>query len=292
MATGEIVEARVDGMRRPTQRLMRAVRYGRRVAGYYGRVTAARLHLVRSWTGYGRFLIVGKGRTGTNFLRLMLDDHPAVIAHGELFREHDRVDSRLVRPLQSSRALRQKLTDPVEFIEEKVFRPLPRSVGAVGFKLFYYHAREPDWRVVWDHLQRDDRVKVLHMTRRDDLATLVSLQRAQQSGNWVGTSTADLPRLTLTPEECEEAFRGTLRWREDLASAFPPERVHEVVYEDLVADPSGIIEGVQRFLGLEVEALTAGSVRQSSGPTADAVANYEELRSHFSGTLWEAWLGG
>jgi len=282
----------VDRIRRAAGRLMRAGRFGRRVAGYHGRVAAVRLHLLRPWTGYAMFVIVGKGRTGTNFLRLMLDDHPAVIAHGELFRDHDRVDRRVARPLQSGRALRQKLADPIGFIAGKVFRPLPRSVGAVGFKLFYYHARESDWLVIWDHLQRDDRVKVLHVVRRDDLATLVSLQRAEVSGGWVGTATAGLPRITLTPEECEEAFRRTRCWREDLEAAFPTGRVHEVVYEDLVADPSGTMEAVQGFLGLEVSDLEAGSVRQSSGSTADAVANYEELRNHFSGTPWEGWLGG
>jgi LPS sulfotransferase NodH len=132
---------------------------------------------------------------------------------------------------------------------------------------------------------------VLHVVRRNDLATLVSLHRAESTGRWLSASSVGLAAVEVTPQECEEAFRQTRAWRDDLTATFPAGRVHEVAYEDLAADTATVMSGVQRFLGLEVHDLEPGSVRQASGSTADAVANYPELEAHFSGTRWEEWIG-
>src|SRR5690606_16569148 len=50
------------------------------------------LGLVDGHTDYTRFIILARSRTGSNFLRGMLNSHPQVLTYGEIFRNDDQVD--------------------------------------------------------------------------------------------------------------------------------------------------------------------------------------------------------
>lgn len=73
---------------------------------------------------YFRFIILGRGRSGSNFLRGLLNSHRQIITFGELFRfpesigwefpDHDMF-------LQSHSLLSLMQTDPGRFLEEEVY---------------------------------------------------------------------------------------------------------------------------------------------------------------------------
>lgn len=83
-------------------------------------------------TGYVRFLILGKGRSGSHLITLALDSHPQCIVYGELFREPDRVSwerwphSR-GRLAQSRRTRSLYRSDPVGFLERMIDNTHSRS---------------------------------------------------------------------------------------------------------------------------------------------------------------------
>jgi len=107
---------------------------------------------------YKRFLILGKGRSGSNFLATSLASHPSVMAFGELFsdggKRRDSIHWRCPGYYSTDEAVAQRRNKPIEFIDQTVFGEVSTKISAVGFKLFYHQARDDDWQGVWDHLIR------------------------------------------------------------------------------------------------------------------------------------------
>ncbi|MDX1691680.1 MAG: sulfotransferase [Acidimicrobiia bacterium] len=266
----------------------RAAAYAARVLRYRALAGAGALPRVGS-RSYTRFVIVGRGRSGTNFVRGLLDSHPGAVVHGELFRDFDAPQPGVPRLLQSRRAWRRKREDPVAFLHRSVFRPFPDPVGAVGFKLFDDQARDGRWKAVWEHVIADDGLRVVHVVRRDRLATLVSLRLAEASGTWVNGRA--LGTVTLSPSECAEFFTAVDAAEARLRADFPDHRRREVAYEDLLADPEPLLRDVQRFLDLPARPLVPTTIRQSRRPLPAVVTNFEALRAHFAGTAWARFFG-
>src|SRR5688572_26178109 len=93
---------------------------------------------------YRKFVIVGTARTGSTLLIELLNSHSQALAFGELFRSNDSIgwDVPPFVKRQDAKTLSLYRSDPNLFLKKHVFRRWPRNILAVGFKLFYYHARE------------------------------------------------------------------------------------------------------------------------------------------------------
>ena len=131
---------------------------------------------------YRRFVIIGAARSGSTLLTSLLNDHSQALAFGEIFRAQDMIgwDIPPFLDFQAPNLLALYRMDPVAFLQRKVFRRWPRNYAAVGFKLFYYHARTPVHAAVWTHLAADENLSVVHMKRRNLLDQYYSLQLAHK----------------------------------------------------------------------------------------------------------------
>lgn len=239
-------------------------------------------------TGYTRFIVLGRSRVGSNFLRGLLNSHSQIRVFGEIFQNKESIGWAMPGYRQSARDTRLFLEQPVDFLEKKVFHQFPPQIAAVGFKLFYYHARDAQWAPVWQHLQRDEALKVIHIKRRNILKTHLSRQRAMQTDNWVDTS-GERKRsapLTLSYEECLQDFEQTRRWEEENDDFFAAHDLLEVIYEDLAADYAAAMQRVQHFLGVSPEAPAPETYKQSRASLSQAIANYDTLKAEFAGTPW------
>ena len=151
--------------------------------------TALQIGLNQGSKDYRKFIILGKGRTGSNMLASALRSHTQIVAYGELFNnaDHHRIlwehpDYIPYRPLDRARKLRER--DPREFVEKLVFRRYPLQVSAVGFKLFYYHAQEKSWESVWPYLKAMPDLKIIHIKRENILKNVLSLKIAFTTNEW------------------------------------------------------------------------------------------------------------
>ena len=261
-------------------RLGRAARYAGHVARY--RLAALAGSLNPGGRDYVRFVIVGQGRSGTNLVRGLLNSHPAVIAHGELFRDYEHPAPGMPRLLQSGRSWRMKHADPGAFIDDVVFRRFPPSIRAVGFKLFANQAREGSWSSVWDRLAADTGLRVVHTVRRDRLAVLASLRLAEESDQWVNSTSTGT--VTLSPSEVSEFVAAADAADDALRERFLRHERLEVVYEDLLSRVDETLVDLQRFIGVPPTALQASTTRQSGRPVAETIVNYDALERHFADT--------
>lgn len=244
---------------------------------------------------YVRFVVVGRSRTGSNLLRSLLNAHSQVETYGEIFRSPDRAAmdwDHIGHLRQSDRMHHLLLEDPVEFIETRVYSRYPAEIAAVGFKIFYYHAQEGAWRMVWPYLQQQSGLHVIHMKRRNMLSTHLSRKRAEITDVWVNTSgQREQPiAVTLDYDQCLADFERTRAWEVAADAMFAGHPKIELFYEDLAQDNDRAMQHVQAFLGLNYQPVAPTIFKQSQQTLAQAIANYDELKDRFAGSPWAAFF--
>ncbi len=246
------------------------------------------LGLITGHQAYVRFVIIGTERSGSNFLRGLLNAHPTAVALGEIFREHGTIGWDIRGYPRSRKTLALIEADPVAFLRQTLFRRYPKRLRAVGFKLFYHHARDDTWRSVWDYLKTDREIRIIHLKRKNMLKAYLSRCRANRTGSWVNTHGAEEAAVSvpLDYEDCLDSFERTRRHEQACDTIFSRHDKLELTYEELASDYVEQIYRVQTFLGLAPSPVEPTTFKQSREPLSRAISNYAELRRRFSDTPW------
>ncbi|OHV42881.1 hypothetical protein BBK14_31585 [Parafrankia soli] len=227
-------------------------------------------------------------RTGSHHLEALANEHPNVLANGELLNPWDTgwpgVD-------------RTDMSDPE--LLELAFVRFPRrdakyEVRCVGCKL-----NEPQFQerpTFFRELEAWPSLKVIALKRRNLLESFRSLIQARESGRWLAPSahgpTPVPPRVKLSPADCESYFRSAEEFYGRIFASFSPEKIHEVYYEDLRDSPGECLAEIWDFLRVSPHPLSDCHLlqRQETRPLSEAVLNYDELRGHFQGTPYQAFF--
>lgn len=146
-----------------------------------------------------------------------------------------------------------------EFVCTNIFRNSTGLKKAVGFKLFYFHARQdPISADVWDYLSQDRDVRVIFLNRRNLLNKYLSDLRAQKSGVWHPLSDDYLQSAYRNVIDIEVPVRSLMRAMTDLycgyhrmAEVFREHKNIHLYFEDLEAQGDQALLDVYRFLDLE-----------------------------------------
>jgi LPS sulfotransferase NodH len=259
---------------------------------YYLNALLRRAGLAETHRDYRPFVVVSRARTGTNMLRSILNGHGHVLAFGEVFRSPEFIGWALPGYPRIGPLRRRLVREPVRFLDEVVFGAYPRRFEAVGFKLFYTHARQPDWLPVWDRLQERRDVVVIHMRRRNVLKAVLSFQRAARTGVWEsrGRRVRDPGPIALDYGHCRYVFEQDRRGEEECAARFAGHPRLDLLYEDLVRDRPGQMQRVYEALGVAPRDVAPATRRQGTRPLSESIANYADLKARFAGTPWEAYF--
>lgn len=256
---------------------------------------AFKLGLLPGHRDYTRFVILGRARTGSNFLASLLRSHCRIMCFGELFNDLRRDTIFWDYPgfEATPEALGLRERDPVAFIDTRVFASVPRHVKAVGFKLFYAHAQEERWRGVWDQLKAQTGCKVIHLRRRNIVRVHLSEKIAFETQRWSILQDADAYRdvaTEVTFGECLHTFEQTREAVKGYRDFFADHDVLEVFYEDLVSNFAAETDRIQRFLGVSRRRLRPATRKQARQPLATMISNYAELKRQCEGTPLAAFL--
>jgi hypothetical protein len=140
------------------------------------------------------------------------------------------------------------------------------------------------------------RVKIL-LLRRDGLAWFVSVKRKNHlqapihcrdkgCARTVRQARIALPADSLASklDDARRAWNEVGNWSQ---SALPPELLHTVYYDDLVAATAGQMGAVFRFLGVAPRPTTSDFVKTSRNNLSNKIENYKEVRQALRGTPWE-----
>jgi LPS sulfotransferase NodH len=220
-----------------------------------------------------RFVIVGNARTGSNYLLAGLQSSPHIRMYHEIFASHNR-----------------QVGKDCEKILSTVFQHESKSTRLVGFKVFYNHLTDEEWGKLVGY--RD--LKVIHLTRRNRLRTVISLEVAFKTGEWTKSGHSGAPKdkrvhldsLKLL-QRLEQIEQGEAAARE----RFCDRPILEIVYEDMVRSPREVFASVSDYLG--VDGIDPGKIhlrRQNPESMADLILNFDEVEAVLKNTRFAEYL--
>jgi LPS sulfotransferase NodH len=236
-----------------------------------------------SRAGSVRFVVVAARRTGSNLLCTLLDSHPAILCHHELFNPRGILCAISLRQgAFTLGSMDERDADPVAFVD-RIWRQ-PQGHRCVGFKLTCGQA-EP----VLAHVLAERKVRKIVLRRRNRVKAYVSERIAERLDQWEVYDERQLDRLRPRVEvdaerlrrhvaEVERFYRGVESRLEATGQG-----CLRIDYEDLGSP--GERARLLRFLGAEPEdaCLEARSVKQNPRDLREVVANFDALAGVLEG---------
>ena len=270
-----------------------------------------------------RFIILSLQRSGSHFLRGLLDSNPNVEAFGEIFHQNPLIRS---RPLATHNKIRPfSSKDLVEtYLNSVVFEDHPDNLMAIGFKYVYFH--EPYekasrfktldylfnairfnksyrsslynntlWRKLCDYLKSND-IYILHPIRWNLLNRYLSQRLASKSNAWIDIRSSE---DNARDESLQKKYKEPVHFQAGdvlkdirlagaaqmkLRKTFKQGLYREVSFEGLQQDTEEEMEGVLRFLGLPIIKLASDTRKQRQGQQREWISNYDELKKELRGT--------
>jgi len=223
---------------------------------------------------YKRFIVLSRGRSGSNLLKSYLNSHPNIKCRGELFR---RLDGRNYR----------------EIFDSAFQKQLPR-IKALGFKLFYYHPEDDMdmgiWNIqegLWMDLVNTQDLYVIHLKRRNLLRIILSAKIAHTNGVWLSTKkTNKVQPIVVDPKELLEKIEETNKWHIIGDKVFNRQKVLNLYYENLTNQTEIEFKRITTFLNLPYHHPNTHLKKQNKGTLRDTIVNYDELKDVFNSTKW------
>ena len=231
-------------------------------------------NLLPSHTDYTRFIILCRPRTGSTLLEQMLGRHPQIRSRGEFF-------SRL------------KGRDP-SVVWDRMFAKAPRRIRASGFKIHYNHPIDADHTGTWDFLASKPDLHVIHVRRENILRMLVSGRISRKLKTYNIRFPWQRPplrkrRVIIEHEELTRVIQATEGSYRHFSGLFAGQANVEVTYEQLLGRPREEYRRILDFLGLEYQDPVLRLAIMNPEPLPELITNFDELRSHFTGTNW-SWM--
>lgn len=224
---------------------------------------------------YKKFIIISDSRTGSTLVKNMLNFHPNIIAEGEVF-----------KMLESQSSLEAW---------NKLFRKRQKKIKYVGCKLFYHHPLIGD-KEVWNLVENDKSIIIIHLIRKNVLRSLVSKKIGLKTKKWTENINSeefiDLKnkKIKLTSEECEKYFTEIKGYQEEIDRNFSNHKLIPLSYEDLAKDSRTVIKGIYREFGLDDFERDSELKKQNPESLEDLIINYHELKDYFNGSKWEIYF--
>lgn len=237
------------------------------------------------------YAILFHPRSGSSWLSDLCDNRPEMVNHYEILSCHGARDAGFIS---------QDLTDQAyDAYEQKrtISRLLEESNQypniITGFKFAPYQCRNP--AMILAQLGLHD-VKVIVLYRQDLIATAVSQIAAQQlaqetnlanivvnnPSDKIVTANKRKRRIIVDPDALEYHLYDMALEREKVllySRTIHQERRLLLSYEDIVADPSGVLSSVAQFLGGKPKSLSNSRVRQHlKGGYQSYIKNQKEFQ--------------
>jgi LPS sulfotransferase NodH len=220
-----------------------------------------------------RVVIVGNARTGSNYLLDGLKTSPAIRMYHEIFASHNREVGR-----------------DFEKILSTVYQYESKSTEMVGFKVFYNHLTDEEWKKLVAHKD----LKVIHLTRRNRLRTVISLEIAFKTGQWTqgGNSTGSKEkRVILDPLKLLKRLEQIEDGEAATRVRFCDHPMLEIIYEDLVQSPYEMFASVGAYLDIDgIDPDMIRLKRQNPESLAQLIVNYDEVESRLKNTRFAEYL--
>ncbi|MFZ0256583.1 MAG: hypothetical protein WAN46_13295 [Gammaproteobacteria bacterium] len=233
-----------------------------------------------------RFVVLATPRTGSNWLCSLLDSHPDILCHHEIFNPEG------IHYALSARGgtldfgtVEHRDSDPLQVLERVWHDTLGFPV--VGFKL-----NRGQSLVVLNRVLRDRAVRKIIIKRANRIKTFVSERIAEVTGEWESYRESELSGKQVTvavdPAELCRHVVANQRFYQEIHQSLDDtaQSAMEIHYEKLT-DPQELARALS-FLGVSPAAkLTAGTRKQNVRSLQELISNIDDLRTRLEGSELE-----
>jgi hypothetical protein len=237
-----------------------------------------------------RFLIVAAGRTGSTRLRLLLDAHPMVRCHGEVYGENLSTLTGAVG-LTREALLSERAEDPSAFLAHRVFAPC--GARAVGFKILY-NQLETDWPGLLETVVADRGVHIIHLIRRNGIKRFLSeyvVGTVTRKNLYLeGEALPSVGPVHLPVEVLLDNLQTLAAASDRLRGCFVHHPYHEIAYEESRDDNGPAMQALLAFLGLPPATLSVSIRKILPENPSSLISNLEEVSRALTGTPFEPML--
>ena len=255
---------------------MKALLYLKKIYGKFLEVGNRHINRVIGNINYKKFVIISDARTGSTLLMGLLNSHPEIIAEGEIFKRLRNINS-------------------IELWND-VFRSRPKKIRWVGFKLFYDHPWNSDDRTVWNLIEEDKDIVIIHLVRENILRSYISKQIGLKTKKWTenkkkpNTLTVDQKRVKINIEDCIANLSQIDQKERETREKYKNHKLIPVSYEELSNDKSKVMRCIFNELEVKNKILSTSMLKQNPEKLRDLIVNYEELYSALEDTRWISFL--
>lgn len=236
------------------------------------------------------FVILSMQRSGSGWFETLLNNHPNISSHGEIFSVRERRDN------FSSIAMNLDMVYNLDWFNSASKN---ECTAAVGFKWMLNQGPVEYRQEVLDYFQSMG-VSIILLRRRNVLKRLISIMandfdRREKLLN--GTHKAHVHSLEEASKLAEykpiidvQSLPETLQEVEDTSTAaqlfFKSIRMKVVYYEDLIMNPEHMT-GIQEFLGVPPRKLESQQVKIHTRPLRKQIQNWDDVQARLKGTKYE-----
>lgn len=250
-----------------------------------------------------RFVIWFNQRSGSTHLSSLLDSHPQVTCWREIFYRGEASSA-------DDYFTRSGLKEVHTFLDcfftyrwgsggtqmaAQNNRCMP---SAIGFKLKYQQIRTyPD---IECYLLHNPQIKVIHLIRKNLLATVISSQLVPQllalynRSNILSETKLDnlSPSVELNPSTILDELtnlEADIKQARNVVAHMP---VLEVAYEDLLNAAAATSRSILKFIGVEIDYPLSSKYRKIMPQSVqESIGNLQQIRQVLKGTRFESFLG-
>ncbi|KAH7426039.1 hypothetical protein KP509_11G082400 [Ceratopteris richardii] len=240
------------------------------------------------------FVILSMQRSGSGWFETLLNDHPNISSHGEIFggRERQYWNFTFI----------SKRLDSVYNLDYKSSAAKNECTSAVGFKWMLNQGVMEYHREILSYFRRRG-VSVIFLLRRNLLRRLVSIlanayDKEMKLLNGTHKShvhskeeanTLAYFKPVINHQALSESFHHIVRLTGNALKAFNSTRHTVVYYEDLV-ERKEMLEQIQEFLGVPILTLRSQQVKIHTKPLSDQIRNWDIVYDTLNGTEFEKFL--
>jgi len=231
-----------------------------------------------------RFVILAAPRTGSNLLCTLLNSHPEVLCHHEIFNPNGIFYALEYRDGSLDLGdMETRDREPFAFLQRVWVHP--QGASCVGFKM----TRGQDTAVVQSLIEDAGVLKIL-LYRRNRLKTFISEQIARQTDRWEVYArdelATDAPKLHVDVEAFRAHCELNERYYHDIVDALRASGQPwiETAYEDILTEPEHA--RLLKFLGVAATdtKLMQASIKQSDRDLRTHIENFQELELALDGS--------
>jgi LPS sulfotransferase NodH len=236
-----------------------------------------------------KFIIFSGARSGSTLLSNMLNTHPEILCHHEIFNSQKIYYAQNIRDNISINTVEERDRN-VELFLAKLWQKNFNST-AVGFKILRNQNPTAASLVI-----KDKKVRKILLVRRNQIKSYVSMKIAMKTKNWC-VSTKNTPQgkesqqvsIKVNVESLHNWIKKHNKYYESIRQQLRNSKQSflEISYEDLVGPKNELVKSsVLQFIGVSAQPhiLQTTLKKQNSENLVDLVSNFGELEEKLRGT--------